>query len=398
MNIQREKFLPQGDVAARYQALVAERGMHHDAVQTALVLRLDALCSLLQQREVHAKPSLFERGMGRFLRRKNTATDTPRGLYIHGAVGRGKTMLMDLFFNCLPIKQKRRAHFNDFMNDVQNRLHHERERLRKGHHQKTDPIPPIAAQLARDARVLCFDEFSVTDIADAMILGRLFAALFDAGVMLVATSNVAPDDLYRHGLNRALFLPFIDILKNHVDIFNLDTPTDYRLEKASGKQSYFFPLSQETTAQMDALWREALNGAAARQDVVTVRGHDIIIPQAAGTAARFYFRDVCAKPLAAYDYIALAQKYDMFFIDEVPVFDNTVRNEAKRFILLIDTLYEARSRLVISATRAPNALYEEKSTIKTTESFEFGRTASRLFDMQSTAYLEEWVQKKTCSS
>jgi len=379
--------LPQGAVAARYQALVAERDMHHDGAQVALISRLDALCTLLQQREETVKTGLFELKIQQLWRRKNAVKTEPRGLYIHGAVGRGKTMLMDLFFDCLPLKQKKRAHFNDFMNDVQNRLHIERERLRKSRHKKTDPIPPIAAQLAREARVLCFDEFSVTDIADAMILGRLFTALFDAGVMLVATSNVAPDDLYRQGLNRALFLPFIDILKHHVDVFNLDTPTDYRLEKTAGEQSYFFPLSRQTRAQMDMLWEEVTKNTPVRQDIITVRGHDIIIEHAAGKAVRFHFRDLCAKPLAAYDYIALAQKYDLFFIDEVPVFDHAMRNEAKRFILLIDTLYEAHAKLVMSAAAAPNALYGETSTIKTTESFEFDRTASRLFDMQSTSYL-----------
>jgi len=372
---------------ARYQALVEKGSAQLDLAQMALITQLDALLVQVEQ----GKRSSSQGWLDRLLRRKGQASGQINGLYIYGSVGRGKTMLMDLFFDCLSTVDKKRAHFNDFMNDVQDRLHHQRKRLREGKSKNTDPIPPIAADLARSARILCFDEFSVTDIADAMILGRLFSALFDEGVLLVATSNVAPDALYQNGLNRALFLPFIDILKNHVEIFNLDSLTDYRLTKSHDHHSYFSPLDETAKAQMDTAWQAATNNAAALPATLTLRGHLIAIPAAIAGAARFDFCDLCTRPLGSYDYLALVKDYHSFFIDNVPLFDNSTRNEAKRFILLVDTLYEARARIVISAAAMPDKLYQ--AGITTTESFEFDRTASRLFEMQSVTYLEEWSQK-----
>ncbi|MGH7006118.1 MAG: cell division protein ZapE, partial [Alphaproteobacteria bacterium] len=285
----------------------------------------------------------------------------------------------------VPVKRKRRAHFIDFMADVHERINAHRQALKKGETKQEDPIPPVADSLAEQAWVLCFDEFSVTDIADAMILSRLFRALFERGVVLVATSNVQPDNLYRDGLNRQLFLPFIELLKTHVDIVDLDARTDYRLEKLNRMPVYLSPLDEETARLMDEAWLAATGGATVGQESLSVKGRTVIVPQAARQAARFTFADLCSKPLGAADYTAIIQRYRTIFIDAVPVLDHPRRNEAKRFIILIDILYDHHVHVVVSAAAAPEKLYVAKTG---TEAFEFDRTASRLFEMQSAEYLE----------
>lgn len=380
-----------GVMLERYETLVENGDINSDPAQIALTAHFDRLISDLSNKRLSQKSSPLGWLFG-----KNKDSKKPvQGLYIYGEVGRGKTMLMDLFFTCLPEGDKRRSHFNDFMADVHDRINEHRQALTRGETKQNDPIPPVADSLAKQAKVLCFDEFTVTDIADAMVLSRLFTALFERHVTLIATSNVAPDDLYRNGLNRQLFLPFISILKDHVEIVNLDAKTDYRLEKADRQPVYIFPLGAATLNKMDAAWELVKNGCEEKAVDVTVRGHSVHVPRSTENAARFEYVDLCSKPLAAADYLALAEKYHTFFIDNVPIMDDEHRNETKRFILLVDTLYDRHVRLFISAADTANKLYQGHS--HTTETFEFERTASRLFEMQSEEYLQIWAKNNQVS-
>ena len=245
-------------------------------------------------------------------------------------------------------------------------------------------MPPVAADLARTAKLLCFDEFSVTDVADAMILSRLFKAMFGEGVVLVATSNVAPDDLYRDGLNRGLFLPFVDELKRHVDIVRLDAAEDYRLAAIGEDNLYLTPLGDETDARIDAVWTALLAGEKAAPASLSVKGRTVRVPAAGNGAARFSFDDLLKRPLGAQDYLALARRFHTVVLDRVPVMAEAERNEAKRFITLIDALYDAGRRVVISAAAPVDQLYRATSG---TEAFEFARTVSRLTEMRSADYL-----------
>ncbi|UXN65294.1 cell division protein ZapE [Phyllobacterium sp. A18/5-2] len=369
-------------VRERYDALAQAGDIEIDPAQQRLADRFDRLIHELGTTRLATKSS----ALGWLFSRRAPRREIIKGLYIHGEVGRGKTMLMDMFHQLVPAKRKRRAHFLDFMADVHERINAHRQALKNGETKQDDPIPPVADALAEQAWVLCFDEFTVTDIADAMILSRLFRALFQRGVVLVATSNVEPDNLYRDGLNRQLFLPFVDLLKSHVDVVNLDARTDYRLEKLNRLPVYLSPLNEETDRLMNEAWLAATAGATVAPDSLKVKGHTVIIPQAAPhtAAARFTFADLCSKPLGAADYAAVIQHYRTIFIDAVPVLDHPRRNEAKRFIILIDMLYDQHVHLVISAAASPDELYVAKSG---TEAFEFDRTASRLFEMQSEEYL-----------
>ncbi len=313
---------------------------------------------------------------GFFLFRKQEPQ--PKGLYIWGDVGRGKTLLMDFFFATAPVKKKRRAHFNRFMVDVHARIHAERQR--EG---SSDPIPVVAHALAEDARLLCFDEFQVTDVADAMILGRLFDHLFKEGVIIVATSNTPPDRLYEGGLNRQLFLPFIAEIKQRLDVVELNGPTDYRLQRIAGIKVYLTPLSPEADAAMDAAWRRLTDCAHGRPCSLTVLGRKLAVPQAARGVARFDFKDLCAQPLAAADFLAVAEEFHTILLSHIPLLSPDNRNEARRFVLLIDTLYDEGVKLVCSAAAPPDALYPKGDGADA-----FRRTASRLAEMQSEDYLK----------
>jgi cell division protein ZapE len=307
-----------------------------------------------------------------------------KGLYIFGSVGRGKSMLMDLFFKTARYEPKKRIHFHDFMADAQERIHLQRLAFKEGKSKEEDPIPPVARALAEEARLLCFDEFSVNDIADAMILGRLFQGLFKEGTVVVATSNVMPDDLYQDGLNRQRFLPFIDLLKAHCDVFELDAKTDYRLEKLSSTPIYLTPLGKKANLAMDALWLSMTGNQQEEQTVLSVQGRKVIVPRSSEGHARLEFADLCEKPLGSKDYLALARQFHTIFLDNVPILNATRKSALKRFINLIDTLYDEKIKLVVSAAAEPMAL----CTVKTgTEAFEFQRTASRLVEMQSSEYL-----------
>jgi cell division protein ZapE len=365
-------------ITAQYAAGV-EAGIERDPAQLAVVDRLARLEGDIIQHRLARKSS----SLGwLFARDKKQAS--LKGLYIYGEVGRGKTMLMDLFYEVSPVQRRRRAHFHEFMIDVHERVHGLRQKMKVGEYAGEDPIELVAKDLAREAWLLCFDEFHVTDIADAMILGRLFAQLFTRGVVVVATSNVAPVDLYKDGLNRALFVPFIDMLEAHMDIVRLASRTDFRLEKLAGLAVWHVPADEAADAALDDAWRRLAreNDGAAQE--LALKGRTIHVPRAAMGVARFSFHDLCEQPLAAADYLRIAHEYHTIILDHIPVmtFDN--RNAAKRFIILIDTLYDMNVKLIASAAAEPDALYRADEGY---EAQEFRRTASRLIEMRSEEYL-----------
>lgn len=302
-----------------------------------------------------------------------------RGVYLYGAVGRGKSMVMDLFYASLPQNYpKRRVHFHEFMLGVHEMMHAARQN-RAG---AGDALPRYARALARNVRVLCFDEFHVTDVADAMILGRLFTALFAANVAVVATSNWPPDRLYEGGLQRDRFLPFIDLVKARMEVVALTGGVDYRLKALTDNGVYFWPLGMQSQIRADALFAQLTDHAAPYSETVAVKGRVISVKCAAKGVARFGFADLCEKPLGAGDYLALAARYHTIFLEDVPALGDAQRNEAKRLMILVDTLYEARRKLVVSAQQPTEKLYSGGD-----HAYEFERTVSRLMEMQGTSYL-----------
>jgi cell division protein ZapE len=362
----------------RYRAFVDSHDLTYDPAQARLIEKLDALRGRLDGYRPEPKRGVFARFMGA------RPAEPPRGLYIHGAVGRGKTMLMDLFYGAANVPRKRRAHFHAFMADVHVRLHEWRQARKRGAVSGEDPIAPVAAELAEEVSLLCFDEFAVRDIADAMILGRLFTALFSAGVVMVATSNVAPDDLYKDGLNRALFLPFIGLLKERCEIVELDAAADYRLQKLVRAPVYYTPLSPESDAALDAAFLSLTGLRRGARGAIELLGRVLDVPQEAEGVARFTFDDLCRKSLGSADFLEIAERFHTILIDRIPVIGAAERNEAKRFIILIDALYDMRVKLVASAAAEPEALFPGADGA---EAFEFARTASRLFEMRSAEYL-----------
>lgn len=364
---------------AHYDALVASGAIERDAAQVALVGRLEALARRLQERALASKGSALG---WLFAKRKPEAPI--RGLYIWGSVGRGKTMLMDMFFTRLGGVTKRRAHFNVFMADVHERIHAFRQRVKAGQEKDGDPIGPTARAIAAEASVLCFDEFTVADIADAMILGRLFDALFEAGVTLVATSNVEPSHLYEGGLNRTLFLPFIERLTTQVDVAKLEARADFRLEKLAGAAVYHQPLGPAAAAALDDAFRRLTGQDHGDPVTLDVRGHGLALGEAAFGVARSSFAELCLQAYGAADYLALARRFHTLVLGGVPMMSEENRNEAKRFITLIDVLYENRVKLVIAAAAEPDRLYQADHG---REAFEFDRTASRLIEMRGEDYL-----------
>jgi cell division protein ZapE len=363
-----------GGVREAYVALVAAGELRPDAAQAAVADRLQALENALVA--PRPRPGLVARWRG-------AAEPAPvQGLYIWGGVGRGKSMLMDLFYSHSQVTPKRRVHFHEFMLEVHGLIHAERQ---KG---GPDPIPAVAAAVAAGARLLAFDEMQVKDIADAAILSRLFTALFDNGVTVVTTSNRAPDDLYKEGLNRQLFLPFIALIQQKCDVITLDGPVDYRLQRLGGVPTWYTPNGARSTRLTSDAFFRLTDYPVANREVVPAEtipvhgGRTLFVPKAAKGVAVFSFARLCRRPLGAADYLAVARRYHTVFIVGIPVMGPENRNEAVRFITLIDALYEQKVKLIASADAEPAGLYPAGDG-----AFEFDRTVSRLMEMQSAAYM-----------
>jgi cell division protein ZapE len=361
-----------------YAGMVRQGVLDADAAQQGVVLRLNRLNEGLANAQLARNDSSLGWLFG------GKRAEPLRGLYIWGPVGRGKTMLMDLFFKTAAVPKKRRVHFHAFMADVHRRLHEWRERKKLGLVKGDEPIAPVATQLADEAALLCFDEFAVTDIADAMILGRLFTALFERDVVVVATSNVAPNDLYREGLNRALFLPFLALLSERMDIIRLEARTDFRREKLGAAAVYYTPLGAASHLELDRSFFRLTGYERGQPAVIELLGRDLRVPQAAAGVARFNFSDLCDQPLGPPDYLAIAREYHTIVLDDIPLLGFEQRNAATRFITLIDTLYDQHVKLVASAAGEPADLYRASEGH---EAAAFARTVSRLIEMRSQDYL-----------
>src|SRR6516165_2570308 len=364
---------PAREPIAAYRELRRNGVLHPDPAQQAAVERLQRLYHAL----LDHRPETGLRGwLARFGLTENGRGHAPMGLYLWGPVGRGKSMLMDLFFAAAPDMRKRRVHFHAFMLEVHDRIEHKR-RVRA-----ETPIPEVAADIAAAAALLCFDEFQVEDIADAMILGRLFTALFEAGVVVVATSNLPPDRLYEHGLQRELFLPFVTLLKEKLQVLDLDSRRDWRLARLVGKPVYHHPLGPAAHAALEGAFAELTDGASGASMALPIKGRSLVVPRAARRVAWFGFAELCEKPLAAVDYLAIADRFAVVILEAIPRLGPAERDAARRLNILIDTLYEAHTLLIASAAVPPDEIYTAGDG-----TVEFQRTVSRLIEMQSEDYI-----------
>jgi cell division protein ZapE len=350
-------------VLDEYRKRVASGALSADPAQAAAAARLDALAEALAR----WKP-----------KRLFAASPPPRGLYLWGPVGRGKSMLMDLFFEAAPVARKRRVHFHEFMLAQHAFM---REARKRGGAQDA-LLAEAARAVAAQTQLLCFDEFAVTDIADAMILGRLFEKLLTQDVVVVATSNRPPEDLYKNGLNRQLFLPFIDLIKQSLEVLQIDAARDYRLERLMAAPVYYCPLGPAAHENLDKAWVRLTEGAAPHAVTLEVQGRKLHVARSAAGCARMTFEELCMRPLGAADYLEIAERFHTLLLEDIPQFTPSMREEAARFRTLVDALYEAKTKLVASADAPPQQLYPAGD-----QSFEFERTASRLMEMRSEAYL-----------
>ncbi len=380
--------MSQGPLAA-YRAKLAAGELKQDAAQELAAEKLQSLHHALKD----YRPAQGETGwLARFGLKKapaqpglrwhggdGYAAHPKQGLYIFGEVGRGKSMLMDLFYESATIAGKRRVHFHEFMRDVHRAIHQWRQ---AGHRKEADPIPRLAREISTAAWLLCLDELQILDIADAMIVGRLFQHLLDNGTVIVATSNRPPSDLYKDGLQRDRFVPFIHLIEDRLDILELNSSRDYRLGRKKGMQVWHMPLDQAAEAALDRAFEHLTEGLLPHPSSIVVHGRTVPVPAAARGVARFSFRDLCERPLGASDYLALATHYHTIIVAGIPKLGREKRNEAKRFVTLVDALYEHKVTLVASAATAPEELYTEGEG-----AFEFQRTVSRLIEMQS----EDWL-------
>lgn len=367
--------------AANLAARRAAGQLHSDPVQEKVVARLQAVHDqLLALQKQPARQGFLSRlGLGG----ADKPVKGPHGLYIWGPVGRGKSMLMDLFFADAPVARKRRVHFHEFMLEVHDRLHRRREELAaKGAPPEADTIVPIARAIAAETRLLCFDEFQVTNIADAMILGRLFETLFEEGLTVIATSNRAPDDLYKNGLQRDRFLPFIELVKQRLEVLELGGGHDYRMGRIRDLDIYLTPLGAWATKKLDEAFRALSDGAEGEPRVLRTQGRDVEVPRAAPGVAMAHYLDWCAKPMGAADFLCIAEHFHTVILAEIPKMGPDNRDKAARFVTMIDAFYEKKVKFICSAAASPNKLYTEGDG-----AFEFERTVSRLMEMQSPEYL-----------
>jgi len=357
-----------------YKARVDAGELKADSAQAYMAQRFDKLANDLSQ----VKSGWFSKPI------------YPKGLYIWGGVGRGKSMLMDLFHDHATLKPSMRTHFHDFMLETHEFIAQWRKLDPKERKKHTafvkgagdDPIAPAAKRIADRAKLLCFDEFYVTDIADAMILGRLFEQLWKRDVVVVATSNRHPDELYKGGINRQLFVPFINMIKDKLEVIELQSDQDYRLERLIAAPVYYSPLNDEADAALETSWKRLTTGVADQSEELNVQGRKVPVQRHAAGCAFFNFTELCDRPLGAADYLSIARRFHTVFLSHVPILTPANRNAAKRFVTLVDALYEARTKLVMSAEDEPGNLYPEGDG-----SFEFLRTVSRLHEMRSSEYL-----------
>ena len=356
-----------------FRAMVAAGELAPDAAQERVAERLNTLWLRLRGYDpVPRNGSLFSRLL-------RPPPEPPHGLYIVGEVGRGKSMLMDLFFAAADVRRKQRIHSHRFMQNVHMRFH----AFKQAHPEIDDPIPPLADSIATETALLCFDEFQVNDIADAMILGRLFQALFERGVVVVATSNIVPDDLFKGQPGRDAFLPFIALIKQRLDVVMMDAGRDFRRARMRGMRTWLVPADARADSELDRAFSELTGGAEARSETLRVMGRKFVVPLAAEGVARFDFETLCGTALGPGDYLALATRYHTLVLDGVPRLSPNNYDKARRFIILVDTLYDHRVKLLASADAMPDQLYQRGENAKM-----FERTASRLDEMQSADWLE----------
>jgi len=361
-----------------YQAMIDSGALAPDPAQAAAVERLHDLWERLRGYDPAPVTDESVSFLSRIMRRRHAEEYVPTGLYLVGEVGRGKSMLMDMFFETADVPRKQRIHFHRFIQSAHARIH----AWRKAHPGGADPIPPLADQIAAEAALLCFDEFQVNDIADAMILGRLFQALFDRGVVVVTTSNTAPDDLFKGQPGRDAFLPFIALIKQRLDLLVMDGGRDYRRERMRGLRTWQVPADAMSRRALDEAFQRLTDGAIVEPVTLTVMGRDVVVPLAADGVARFDFDSLCNTALGAGDYLAIATTFHTLVLDGIPRLSPENFDQARRFIVLVDTLYDHHVKLFASADAPPDQLYQRGENAKM-----FERTASRLDEMQS----EDWL-------